>query len=260
MENIEASNLIFSDSHGWSLTNNYPEGEKLLKKHNIENLSYGSDSYFDIYFKLKYLIDKNVKIDTIYLSVDPHQLGKKRVNNNNRNISITYIDYPIYNKFFELSYAEFFVRKHLRKYLSTFDVNNAKLIQKYLGSKISNNSTTKATKWLDLPDDEKHQKSINKFEDFYNKGVSKKQIDVVRKIFQLCEATEIKVIGVRYPYAPSLENLKIPQEFINVQSSVENNMEGVIEINNLGDEFFRNQDHVNNKGANVVINIIIKSI
>jgi hypothetical protein len=57
-----------------------------------------------------------------------------------------------------------------------------------------------------------------------------------------------------------LENLKIPQEFINVQSSVENNMEGVIEINNLGDEFFRNQDHVNNKGANVVINIIIKSI
>ena len=99
MENIESNNFIFSDSHGWSLTNNYPKGKRLLKENNIKNLSYGSDSYFDIYFKLKHLIEQNVKVDTIYLSADPHMLGKKRVKNNNRNRSIVYADYSTYNYF-----------------------------------------------------------------------------------------------------------------------------------------------------------------
>ena len=179
MENIESNNFIFSDSHGWSLTKNYPEGERLLKENNIKNLSYGSDSYFDIYFKLNYLIEQNIKIDTVYLSADQHMLGKKRVNNNNRNRSIVYTDYSTYNKFFELSYAEFFVRKYLRKYLSTFDVNNSKLIQEYLNAKISNSSKSKQIEWDNLPDAKKHRKSKNRYKNFYSRGTSKKQIDVL---------------------------------------------------------------------------------
>jgi hypothetical protein len=36
-----------------------------------------SSEYEFIYFKLKYLIDQDVKIDTTYLSADPHMLKKK---------------------------------------------------------------------------------------------------------------------------------------------------------------------------------------
>ena len=104
IENIESRNFIFSDSHGWSLTKNNYKGEMKLKKNNIKNLSYGSDSYKDIYIKLSYLIQQGISIDTIYLSTDPHMLGKKREVNNNKNRSIAYADFENYREFYNTSY------------------------------------------------------------------------------------------------------------------------------------------------------------
>jgi hypothetical protein len=259
MQNINAENFIFSDSHGWSLTINYSEGERLLKAYNIQNLSYGSDSYFDIYFKLKYLIKQNIKIDTIYLSADPHMLGQKRVNNNNRNLSIVYADFETYKLFFDITYPEFFVRKYLRKYLSTFDVNNAKLIQEYLGSMLSYTSTKNSQKWIDLSIDQRVKQSAARFENFYQKGSTKKLEKALNKVLLIAKQNKINVVGVEFPVSEQMKSLGIPENIVELKNILNDNGIEVLSLNHIEDpKYFNNQDHVNELGAKIIIDKIIK--
>lgn len=258
LENIDNTNFIFADSHGWSLTNNNPEGEKLLDENNITNLSYGSDSYFDIYFKLNYLINEGIEIDTIYLSADPHMIGKQRLKSNNRNRSIKYTAYETYTDFFPMSYPEFFFRKHIRKYISTFDVNNSKLIQSFIESKFKNKEISKP-EWENLSQDIKEQKSNSKFSTFYERGISIKQKKVLNNILSLCSKNKIQVVLVDYPLAQEMEVKEIPDNFKNVVKLFKEKNYKVIDIKGLDAQYFSNQDHVNSKGAEIVINKILNS-
>ena len=261
IENIESRNFIFSDSHGWSLTNNHHSGEMKLKKYNIKNLSYGSDSYKDIYIKISYLIQQGVTIDTIYLSADPHMLGKKREVNNNKNRSIAYADFENYREFYNTSYPEFVFRKYVRKYISTFDINNAKLIQSYFNSFFSsiNVSKNEQIKWINLLSIEKKDRSKSKFIDFYSRGSSKKLENELHKILNLALEYNIVVIGLEFPIAKQMKNLKIPDSIIlpkNIFLSKKLLVIDLTDINN--DKYFRNQDHVNTSGADLIIDRILK--
>jgi hypothetical protein len=259
MENIESNNFIFSDSHGWSLTKNNYEGEILLKKNNITNLSYGSDSYFDIYFKLNYIIDQGIKIDTIYLSADPHMLGKKRIINNNRNRSIVYADFETYAGFFDISFPEFIIRKYVRKHLSTFEVNNAQLIQKYFNSILSNKNISQNQNWSDLSRKQREKKSDKKFSDFYHSGPSKKQQKVLKKILNISSENNIVVIGVEYPLAQQLKSIKIPETIVLPKTIFLNKNLKILSLMDIDEDiYFRNQDHVNRLGADIIINRILE--
>ena len=253
VEDVKHHNLIFADSHGWSLTNNNPEGHRLLDNHNISNLSYGSDSYVDILFKLKYLIENDYRIDTIYLSIDPHMFGKKRIRNNNKYRSITYSEYDLYSNSFETNKIDFLFRKYIRKYISAFDTKNSKLMQKYLESKINKTTDSISIEWDNLDEDTKNAKSVLKFNEFYSAGPSKKLISVYNKILQICYVRDIEVILMKYPLAPSLENMDIPDEFKDLFEDLNLGRHNIIEIKGLKDHYFENQDHVNKKGARVII-------
>jgi hypothetical protein len=253
LEQTIHNKVIFSDSHGWSLTHNNPEGKELLDNHGITNLSYGSESYFDIFFKLKYLLEKDISVDTIFLSADLHMLGKLREKSYNKSRSIKYVGYKTYNDFYPMTQGEFFFRKYIRRFISTFDTNNSKLIQRYLESLISSKQETELIKWEFLNHSEKQQKSIERFQTFYEKGFSKKLENALSKIYELCERNNITIILVKFPLAPSMEKLKIPIEFINNDSIITKTKYKQLNIHKMGDEYFANQDHVNAKGAKLVI-------
>jgi hypothetical protein len=257
LEQTIHNKVIFSDSHGWSLTKNNSEGKKILNSHGITNLSYGSESYFDIYFKLKYLIENDIPVDTIFLSVDAHMLGKLREKSYNKSRSIKYIDYATYNEFYPMTYGEFLFRKYIKRFLSTFDSNNSKLIQKYLESLISFKQEKELIKWELLDKSEKQKKSLDRFQNFYKKGFSKKLEKALFKIFSLCEKNNINIILVKYPLAPSMEKLEIPKEFSKSDSLIKNSKYQMLSIDKLDDDFFDNQDHVNPKGAKLIINQFI---
>jgi hypothetical protein len=259
MENIGSKNFIFSDSHGWSLTKNNYEGEVLLKENNIKNLSYGSDSYFDIYFKLNYIINQGIAIDTIYLSADPHMLGKKRIINNNRNRSIAYTDFETYADFFDISFPEFIIRKYVRKHLSTFEVNNAQLIQKYFNSILSNKNISQNQNWSDLSEEHRERESNDRFFDFYHSGPSKKQQKVLKRILNISSENNIVVIGVEYPLARQLKSIKIPETIVLPKTIFLNRNLKILNLMDIDEDiYFRNQDHVNNLGADIIINRILK--
>lgn len=259
MENIHSENIIFSDSHGWSLTNNIPENEKILKKNNIVNLSYGSDSYLDIYFKLKYLIEKGVKIDTIYLSADLHMFGNTRVKSNNRDRSIAYSDYETYSKFYEMMYIEYFIRKNIRKYLSTFDVNNSRLIQEYISSFFNQKEEFDIVEWQNLSIVERENRSQSKFEIFYKKGFSKELEEALDEILQISKSNNITVVGVLFPLSVEMNSLSLPKNIKRPEMILLNNGYKILEFDFQNPIYFENQDHVNQKGAQIIIDKLISN-
>tara|TARA_B110000211_G_C14048337_1_gene540047 strand:- start:111 stop:1010 length:900 start_codon:yes stop_codon:yes gene_type:complete len=261
IENIESNNFIFSDSHGWSLTKKNYLGEIKLKKNNIKNLSYGSDSYTDIYIKLGYLIKQGMAIDTVYLSIDPHMLGKKREINNNKNRSILYANFEDYNNVYNITYSEFIFRKYVRKYISTFDINNANLIQRYFNSffKSTNVSEKEQKKWIDLSKIEKENKSKSKFIDFYSRGSSEKLENILHKILKMAKENNIVVIGLHFPIAQQMKNFKIPESIKLPRNIFLIKKLLVIDLTDIDtDKYFSNQDHVNNLGADLIIDRILK--
>jgi hypothetical protein len=261
MENIGSKNFIFSDSHGWSLTKNNCEGEVLLKENNIKNLSYGSDSYFDIYFKLNYIINQGIAIDTIYLSADPHMLGKKRIHNSNKNRSIAYTDFETYTDFFDMSYPEFLTIKYVMKYFSTFNVNNAQLIQKYFNTILSEKNIFKnqIQNFSDLSKKQREIKSKARFLSFYERGPSKKLEIVLQKILNIALEKNIVVIGLEYPVAQQMKSLKIPDTMVLPRKIFLNKNLKFLSLTDIdSDIYFENQDHVNKLGADIIINRILE--
>ena len=261
IENIGSNNFIFSDSHGWSLTKNNNLGQMKLKKKNIKNLSYGSDSYFDIYVKMSYLIKQGVAIDTIYLSVDPHMLGKKREVNNNKNRSILYANFEDYKEYYNVSYSEFIFRKYVKKYISTFDTNNAKFIQRYFNSFFTTTRVSDNVKkeWMDLSKTERENKSKSKFIDFYSRGSSEKLENILNKILKMAEENNIAVIGLHFPTAKQMKYFKIPESIKLPRNIFLIKKLLVFDLTDIdNDKYFRNQDHVNNLGADLIIDRLLK--
>lgn len=263
ISNIKQSNFIFSDSHGWALTNNFPKGKKMLSDMNFQNLSYGSDSYFDIYFKLEYLIKNNVKIDTIFVSVDDHMLSPYRNGTNNRNRSIVYSDYESYNHFFPLSKPEYFLRKYLIRFLPLTQTSNSKLLREYFKRNfdIQKEKIPEDDQWGQLSNEERVLYSKRRKEILFpEKMTSLKLKNCLLQIIELSSANNINVIGLKFPIAQSFQSVIDGNNFgadrvlkskglniINLESAIVN------------EKLFKNQDHLNNEGVIYFLNLLSKS-
>ena len=85
--------FLFSDSHGGAL-----ERTNLFKI-GVFNFSNGSDSYVDIYYKLNFLFENHIHIDTIFLAVDEYFLNKRKEIYNNENRSIIFSTFSSFRNF-----------------------------------------------------------------------------------------------------------------------------------------------------------------
>lgn len=262
LENVEANNLILSDSHGWRLTNENlttqnPIIQNLLEENNIKNLSYSSDSYTDMYIKLKYLVDKGLKIDTIFLSADIHMLSKKKRINNNKNRTIRYSNYNIFRNYYSMSFPEYFIRKYIKRYMCLFDVNNSTLIQNYI-STLFKTKDTKKVSWPDLADTTQVKLSNARHKSLFKKGFYQKNINVLQKIFDFCKNHNITVIGLLFPNSPTFDEIEIPNKF-KLKHKIWDSLDyEVLKFKNFDHKYFSDQDHVNRQGARLIVDSIIK--
>ncbi len=120
------SNFMMGDSHAGVIQ------QQDLNALNINNFAYDSESYFDIYNKLNYLIRKQ-KIDTIFLCVDDHCLSPYRQYWTNYQRSIYFSDYQHYKRYYPTNIWQFFNRKYISIYLPLFDTGHSLILRKRLG-------------------------------------------------------------------------------------------------------------------------------
>lgn len=236
--------FLMADSHGKSVN------QADLDKISIFNLSYNSDSYVDIYIKLNYLINNNVKIKNLYLTADEHTLSPYRETGNNNSRSVFFTDYTSYNELYGKQYATYFYETIFIKYFALINTNNSKLVRKYLFSENETPYDEKSFKDLTVKERKRKAESRVKLQ-FVGNTHSSKMNKYLEKIFMLCRENNISVYGIKFPvskaYLTSLSN-----KSYNIDSIFRENKIRVFDLKKVfieNDDYFENQDHLNKKGS-----------
>ncbi len=247
-QNKKFKSFVFADSHGICL-NNYCE---IL---NICNFSAGHESYFDINRKLKYLIQNDYLIDTIFISVDDHMLSPIRQKNNNLDRSIYYSSsLEFENKF------EYFILKYVRYYLPIIHSKFRIALKKYLAAKFSSlifNTKFQVNQnaWIQLSEKERIKAAETSVSvSFSFNSRSEELTKTFLEIIDNCKKNNIKLVGVKFPlsrnFIAAIGNTNYGADSILIANGFP-----VLNYKNVfskNDEYFKDADHLNATGGQIL--------
>ncbi len=247
--------FIMSDSHG------LPIG-KFSEKFNVYNFSAGSDSYFDIERKIKYLIEYDFKIETIYITVDDHSLSPYREHANNLDRSVIFSSEDEYDSSFS-----YFREKYLKYYLVIFQPRIRTLLKQYLKENFKhinfkkNDNIENEIPWFKLSESERIKRvEIRKQSQFESKFKSKKLEEKLLEIIDLCRNNNIELIGVKFPlpntYVKILGDKNFGADKILLSNGIKVFDNKLIFIDH--NEYFKNTDHMNSLGGKIFTKILLE--
>lgn len=252
--------IILGDSHAWRLTKGLPKNAEKLFNTKIHNLAHGSDSYSDIYCKLKWALSINPKIKRIYLTKDEHMLFKPTSN------KPRIIEYATKKEFQEVYKSSIqFNYYRIAKYFPMIYPSYQKLIKKYITSTISFGDTSQKLEWRELNDNERNNKLIYRFNSFFGLNEikpSNRSLVALDKIISLCIKNNVEIIWLKLPIDNKLKELYHTKGIFSKSDVLYSKYEYKTldyssypynVIDNLSD-----QDHVNSKGAELILNDILK--
>jgi hypothetical protein len=238
---------LLSDSHGDALGN-------LTEKINVYNFSAGGDSYIDMHRKLHFLI-KNSKIQRVLVSVDDHTLSKYREVMNNVDRSSVFLDWKIGDskeKLFKL-----IKNNYVKKYLTFFNIKGREVLKAYLNSKLRGKNNH-YRKWNSLSLAEKIKLSNTRFNFQFNHEKSELLTSSLFEIINLSKENNIELIGVKFPLSNEYCSILGDTSF-EADHFFESNKINVIDYKkkfSKNQDFFNDQDHLNNKGSIEFIKIL----
>ncbi len=259
--------FLFADSHGRALKQTH------LNHIGVYNFSFDSESYYDMYFKLDYLIKNNIYIDTILITADDHILSSYREIANNTHRSVMYSSFQSFRTCFPVNRLEYLYIKYGKTFIPMFNTSNAELFMRFLIAKIKRSGSrllsyttgglynlddgAKTTSWVDLSAEVKTQKAINRFNIHYSMYKPSKNLKkVLKAIFALCKENGIHVKGVRFPlakeYLTIVDNIQFETQQIFKQSGIQ-----IIDMKSAFvdcADCFEDQDHLNEKGSEIAVN------
>jgi hypothetical protein len=238
--------FMLSDSHGDALKN-------LTNQFDIFNFSYVGDNYQDMYYKLLYLsshIDSN---DVILITVNHHTLAKYRDVSNNTVRNLAYL-----NSIDDVLDDDLDIEFHKSKLF-----NKTPLLMAAYGSfyfdYIKNclkGDFIDDMSFANIPAIIQKKQILNRFEQqFGNEDPSEKGLFFLNKIIEICKKYKFQLKGIKYP----VSNL-----YFNKIKDFDMNAESVLLLNNIetidfqkdlffSDDMFKDQDHLNKKGAKVLL-------
>jgi hypothetical protein len=235
-DNSKYSTFLLADSHGDRLKN-------YLEVYGIKNLSTPGDSYLDFKRKIISLRENNVKIDNIILTADRHTLSKYRDNLNNHDRSIRIINKPDKD-----SHYYFWINKYFKYYIPLLNSKARDILKNYVFKNyISNNKKI----WSDFNNLKKEKMIKSRLKQQFGLGKSKVQVKYLIELIDYCSSNNINIIGLRFPITNQYYNkinkidygaMKIIQDNGFIVKSFDTKF-----LNN--DEYFQDQDHLNDKGA-----------
>lgn len=248
--NLDFDSYLIADSHGLSIKDN-------LRKNEIYNFSASSDSYFDIYRKIKYLINySNVK--RIYLTVDDHTLSPYRESANNLDRSTYYADKD------EFSNNIDYVLNKLISNVPFFKPKSRDIVKSKIKSYLFVNSNVNTTSdWSKLTNSQKKSSCLTRVKtQFGYKNQSSQLTNKLQEIILLCKHNNIELIGIKFPLSQTYVEILNNKNFGADNIFLENNLEtwDFKDEFIMNPEYFANQDHLNEIGGYNFSNILIKKI
>ncbi|GAB4419865.1 MAG: hypothetical protein OHK0039_32770 [Bacteroidia bacterium] len=251
----QVTHLIIGDSHPGALTND------MLGEHTY-NLAFGGDGLKENYLKLKYVLERSESVEYLLLTADAQMFGKRRVQSSNNSFLNPYV----------LKTGTYEVYGHnavsiLADMVPLFNDSYIEYLNKNLQDRISGN-IAKRNLYEQLRQDhymwsreispEQRLEFALKTGKSDHKGVMADSIQQVyyRKIFDLCAAYGVKVIGVKYPamreYIAGLEagpREQLESFFASLP------FHAMLDYRDFTQDplLMKNEDHVNDDGARLLL-------
>lgn len=252
-ENVDLNfeTYLFSDSHGLPLSNN-------LEKAGIFNFSVASDSYYDIYRKINYLIQES-EVKKIIVSVDDHTLSPYREQYNNLDRSIYFATIEEFDSKFDFYKTRFIFKNFPIFKPKARDIVKSKITSKLLFANSGHDTST----WDSYSKSKKTSKSQARFKtQFRYKENSKPLAKKLEDIIILCKQNEIELIGIKFPLSMAYLEV-LGENNYNADNIFINNKLPVWDYKKIlitKPEYFENQDHLNIAGGKVFSELLIEKI
>lgn len=229
---------LLADSRG------VPLGD--LSAYKVSNFSYDSDSYLDMEIKLNYLI-KRYPVKKIFLTVDEHTLSKYREKTNNSDKSVFYAEIPDSVNSYKL-----LKKRILRKYIPFFNAKNGQIIKYYFQTFFDKKEEIKD--WSSVSKKEQLEKSKSRLKtQFPHIEKSFSLTHSLERIILTCKENNIELVGIKFPltkvYHHCLEDRNYGAD--SIFQSQELPIKDFKIWNLENDKLFKNQDHLNEKGASL---------
>lgn len=247
--NKSFQSFIFSDSHGLPLN---PFSEDF----GVYNFSYGSDSYYDILRKLKYLVNSGYQIENVYVSLDSHTLSFYRENLNNLDRSSFFLPHELVSE--KLIYFQKF---YLKYYFPIVQPNVRKLLKAYF-LEIFKPDFKNLKKWEDLEESDKIRISTSRVNGQFPSQKSSLELEnALIEIIHLSKESKFNLIGVKFPLSNSyLSHLGIKDYgakaiFLKFGIPVLDYSDVFIE----NDHYFKDSDHLNSDGGELFATMLFNS-
>ena len=252
--NKNQSLFLLADSHGLPL-------KQFSEKYGLYNFSAASDSYEDMFRKSRHLI-QNSNVQTIYLSVDDHTLAKYREELNNLDRSTVYSLPSDYD-----SYYSMIKQKYIRNYCVLFNPKSRSAIRKYLVSLISRKLGVKRksrrTIWAKLTEKERQKiADARRSRLKWNSIKSKKLTASLLKIVTLCKQNKVELIGIKFPLTKNYIR-SIGNDGYKADSIFQSHGLTVLDFSSIfieHNEYFENQDHLNELGGELFSKVLADSL
>lgn len=254
---LDYDTYLMSDSHGKSLHN-------FTESSGIYNFSFDSDSYFDIEKKITFLIN-NKSVKRLVLSADDHCFSEYREKINNAQKSIYF--QSIFNNE-DSSVLENIKNKYLQYYLPVFNQNSSSLLKIYLIAKLNKLRGLKKDTivWTELSQLKKSKESLKRLDtQFKNKTFSHKLFRSFNRILEMANDNNIEIILLKFPVSKSYLEAKRTKKVTTplTKEFIMNKRLNILDFQNLylnNDNYFKDPDHLNIRGAEVFSKVLIKSI
>jgi hypothetical protein len=247
------SSYLLADSHGEPLSN-------LTEKYGIYNFSYSSDSYFDMYRKLSFLLNKT-KIDTIYIVADEHTLSPYRERTNNLDRSLFYSTPREFD-----NYYEYFKVTYIKKYLVMLQPKVRDVIQSYMYAKVKNIITPKQNQPKSLTamsmEDRIKTAEARVLGQFPSQKSSADLEATLLKIIHTCKENDIRLIGIKFPLSSEYMSA-LGNKTYNVANILKSKGITILDYNNVfmyNNEYFIDADHLNEKGGIAFMKLLSEAL
>lgn len=241
---------LMSDSHGVML-------EDLPEEYGVHNFSNNGDSYFDMEIKLDYLI-KNSPIDTLYISIDTHALTSYRKQFNNLDRSIIYTDTSHYS-----SSVSYLWNRYIHTYLVILQPKLGKILMNALKKSAKNgftDSNNAPTKWHERSEKLRNQSIDKRITLQYPSSKIENELEgAFKRILQKCTDNNIAVYGIQFPTVPEYKEA-IPLKSEVLEKLLKAQKGTLLKAHNevFTPQEFRDQDHLNKKGATKFNELLFK--
>ncbi|GHV73628.1 hypothetical protein AGMMS49940_09300 [Spirochaetia bacterium] len=246
---------LLADSHGMPLGN-------ILEKCGIYNFSMSSDSYDDMYIKLKFLLDKT-DVETIYITADDHTLSPYRETGNTDRSKIFRTEKEFDNHY------EYIKSRYIKRYLVFSQPKCLTVIISFILSKTKNGIKSaigikpgKTKSWAELSIDDRIKNAGGRMTGQFPSVNYSINVELsLLGIITICKQNNIRLIGIKFPLSSEYITI-LGDKTYGADTILRANGIDVLDYKNLfidKSEYFADQDHLNELGGKEFAEILLEN-